>query len=142
MMKQIFALASALLLLSSGSALAETLQSVGTGEDGLEYYIDLDTIQRPRPLASFTLVTDLDPPNKYKVIRYSIFEWVNCDRNVSNSRTKTTYYLKDPSLPRNLDVSISRDKNIRPYTSAKDSEELPIEPGTMRANAFNIACAR
>ena len=141
-MKKIFAFASALLLLSSGSALAETLKSVGIGEDGLEYYIDLDTVQRPRPLASFTLVADLDPPNKYKVTRYSIFEWVNCETNVSTSRTKTTYYLIDPSLPRNLDVSIKRDKNIRPYTSAKDTEDLPIEPGTMRANAFNIACSR
>jgi|GEM_PF-6889933 len=135
-MKRIFALASMLVLLSGNSALAEDLQPVGTGDDGLDYYLDLDTIQRPRPRASFTLIADLDPPNRYGVTRYSIFEWVDCNTRQSLSRTKTTHYVQDNTASTNLL------RKRKPYTSAPDETVLDIEAGTVRAEAFRIACAR
>lgn len=124
MMKFSLGMTSALLLLSGGAALAQTdLVSLGMGKDGLDYFIDPATIQRSRPIASFTLIAPLDPPNRLGVTRYSIFERVNCTERTSISRTKTTYFEK-----------------IKPYTSAEDTRERSIESGTPVAKAFEMAC--
>lgn len=126
MIRLTFGIASSLLLLANTPSFKPPdLIPVGQGKDGFEYFLKHDRQLRiSHTIGSFTLVAPLDPHRRAGITSYRIFERVNCKERTSIYREKTTYF-----------------EDSEPYTSAAETQEIPIESGTPSARAFSIVCS-